>query len=90
MVNWIELLKDQVEENTLLFLIGTKNDLLREEKKMGNIDEIDKFVNKYGIKQYFSVSSKADDNVDNTFEKIFQIVFENYTYNRFVIPETKY
>jgi len=46
-------------------------------------------VKKYDIKEYFSVSSKDDINVDETFVKIFQTVWENYMDNRFIIPEEK-
>jgi small GTP-binding protein len=75
---WIsDINKYSDNDNNIFFLIGTKNDLDRVVPK----NEIEKFLQEYNIKDYFTISSKTDDSIDIVFEKIANnLISLNYYY----------
>jgi small GTP-binding protein len=71
---WMELIKNNQNEGTLIWLIGNKSDLV--DFKEVKDEEIQSFVLKHQL-QYFNVSSKIGDDVKETFDIFIKQIIEN-------------
>ena len=74
---WLNMIKEHVDEKSLICVIGTKSDLDR-----NNIDkqEIEKFINDYNL-CYYECSSKNNTNIDNLFYETSEIILNKINNN---------
>ncbi len=83
---WYNCLKDAADKDIIIFLIGNKSDLIYEEgRAVKKKDAID-FVNKNNLQGYAECSAKNNENIKETFEKFYKIL---YNKNKNKIKEKK-
>ena len=83
---WYNCLKDAADKDIIIFLIGNKSDLIYEEgRAVKKKDAID-FVNKNKLQGYAECSAKNNENIKETFEKFYKIL---YNKNKNKIKEKK-
>ena len=83
---WYNCLKDAADKDIIIFLIGNKSDLIYEEgRAVKKKDAID-FVNKNNLQGYAECSAKNNENIKETFEKFYKIL---YNKNKNTIKEKK-
>ena len=66
--NWTTEIKNFINENTLIIIVGNKNDLLNNNNPK-NYDEIINFCNSFKY-QHFLISCKNNDNINTLFDFI--------------------
>ena len=72
---WYNCLKDAADKDIIIFLIGNKSDLIYEEgRAVKKKDAID-FVNKNNLQGYAECSAKNNENIKETFEKFYKILY---------------
>jgi small GTP-binding protein len=84
-IKWKKRIEDNANKNTVIILIGNKND--REENRKVSKEEILKFANENNI-VYFETSAKKNINVDESFMEIIRDV-DNKIKNNEIDLETK-
>ena len=83
---WYNCLRDAADNDIIIFLIGNKSDLIYEEgRAVKKKDAID-FINKYQLQGYAECSAKNNENIKETFEKFYKML---YNKNKNKIKEKK-
>ena len=83
---WYNCLRDAADNDIIIFLIGNKSDLIYEEgRAVKKKDAID-FINKNQLQGYAECSAKNNENIKETFEKFYKIL---YNKNKNKIKEKK-
>ena len=83
---WYNCLRDAADKDIIIFLIGNKSDLIYEEgRAVKKKDAID-FINKNQLQGYAECSAKNNENIKETFEKFYKIL---YNKNKNKIKEKK-
>ena len=62
--NWIEQIKEEAQENIIIYLVGNKIDC--KETRVVTTEEGKKIAEEFGLK-YFETSAKTKENIDSTF-----------------------
>jgi Ras-related protein Rab-1A len=76
---WINDSKKMVTDNVMMFLIGTKIDLVDKNKRKVSYEECTNLSKKYNM-EYFETSSKKNLNIDHVFNLITNQLVENNVY----------
>ena len=85
---WYNCLKDAADKDIIIFLIGNKSDLIYEEgRAVKKKDAID-FVNKNNLQGYAECSAKNNENIKETFEKFYKILY-NKNKNKIKVKKMK-
>lgn len=73
---WMEIIREKTKDIPII-LLGTKYDLLDGSVYIDQImPRIKQFMEKYGIKEYYSISSKTGKNVKESFEALSKFILE--------------
>ncbi len=72
---WIRDIKEEVDENAILFLIGNKIDL--SDKRIISKEKGEELAEEYKI-PFFEASAKSGENVDEIFKALYKKINESY------------
>ena len=72
---WIRDIKEEVDENAIIFLIGNKIDL--SDKRIISKEKGDELAEEYKI-PFFEASAKSGENVDEIFKALYKKINESY------------
>ena len=81
---WYNCIKDAVDEQIIIYLIGNKSDLIYEEGRVVKKMDAMEFVKKHNLQGYSECSAKNNENIQETF-KLFYTTIYNKNKNKFGI-----
>ena len=73
---WYNCIKDAADKDIVIYLIGNKSDLIYEEGRAVKKKDAIEFANKYGLQGYEECSAKNNENIKQTFEKFYNLLYE--------------
>ena len=73
---WYNCIKDVAEKDILIYLIGNKSDLIYEEGRAVKKKDAIEFVNKNKLQGYAECSAKNNENIKETFEIFYKLLYE--------------
>ena len=79
---WYNCIKDAVDEQIIIYLIGNKSDLIYEEGRVVKKMDAMEFVKKRNLQGYSECSAKNNENIQETF-KLFYTTIYNKNKNKF-------
>ena len=80
--NWTNLVKANSNPETLIFIVGNKKDLEKENNRIIQKEEGEEFKNKYGFSFFIEASAKENEFVDEIFHQaMIQIYEKNFLNN---------
>ena len=83
---WYNYIKDAADEDIIIYLIGNKSDLIYEEGRSVKKKDAMEFANKYKLHGYAECSAKNNENIQETFKKFYNLI---YNKNKNKIKEKK-
>ena len=76
---WMEIIKEYSDENSIIFLIGNKQDLLeKEEDGKRHQEEIERFMIGSDIEAFYRVSAKENIKVTESFEHLAEEIYKEF------------
>ena len=73
---WYNCIKDAADKDIVIYLTGNKSDLIYEEGRAVKKKDAIEFANKYGLQGYEECSAKNNENIKQTFEKFYNLLYE--------------
>ena len=73
---WYNCIKDAADKDIIIYLIGNKSDLVYEEGRAVKKSDAIEFANKYNLQGYEECSAKNNENIKQTFEKFYNLLYE--------------
>ena len=74
--NWIKQIKEEVNDNVCIILVGNKIDM--EGKRVVSTEEGEKMAEEYEL-MFFECSAKTGENIDEAFNELVKKTVENYS-----------